>query len=131
MSVLFGMYFTREQFACKGLSCCGGTAAMAERLIAALDLLYAKLQVCGGQGGEIIRISSGFRCLTHNREISSNDDSYHCMGMAVDLEPIGIDMMKLTEAAENVSAFDNGGIGTYPKHIHLDVRRDGPARWKG
>jgi hypothetical protein len=113
MSEALGKYFTREQFACKGLCCCGGTAVVTERLIEALDLLHGALRKYAGNEAEIYRLTSGFRCLTHSR------------GMAVDLAPICIDKRKIIEVAKTVPAFMNGGIGEY----QVDVRRDGPARW--
>jgi uncharacterized protein YcbK (DUF882 family) len=100
-----------------------------ERLIEALDLLHGALRKYAGNEAEIYRLTSGFRCLTYNRVIGSKDSSYHCRGMAVDLAPICIDKRKIIEVAKTVPAFMNGGIGEYQGNVHLDVRRDGPARW--
>lgn len=53
------------------------------------------------------------------------------MGRAVDIKIEGMTGAEIASAAEKVYHFQRGGIGTYETFVHLDVRTEGPARWKG
>jgi zinc D-Ala-D-Ala carboxypeptidase len=118
-------HFSRHEFTCRGTNCCGGSSAVDDRLIQALEAFRAKVRVP-------LRISSGFRCLVHNREIGSTDASQHPRGYAADIRIIGgMTIQKMADVAESIEAFREGGIGLYETFIHVDVRKDGPARWTG
>ena len=115
--------FSRIEFACQGTDCCGGTAAIDSRLIEALQQFRDILR-------QPVHVTSGFRCLRHNRAVGSNDSSQHPRGYAADISVLpdtSIDEMEVI--AEEIEAFRDGGIGKYDFFIHLDVRPDGPARW--
>lgn len=118
-------HFNRSEFACNGVNCCGGSAPIDAELIDALELLR---EYVGGP----LHINCGFRCLTHNRTLGSQDDSQHPLGLAADVAvPDGFTVEQFAEIAEQVNAFADGGIGRYPTRgfIHVDVRHDGPVRW--
>ena len=117
-------HFSRREFACKGQGCCGGSAPLDGRLITALEEFRSKV-------GIPIHVSSGFRCLTHNRRIGSADSSQHPRGYAADIVRIpGISIEEMAKAAESIEAFRQGGIGRYRNFLHLDVRQGTPARWE-
>ena len=112
--------FRRSEFACKGLACCGGTAAIAPEFVEMLQRLRDLV-------GKPIVVNSGFRCLKHNRAVGSNDTSQHPLGLAADLAiPVGMTADQLAAVAESLGLF--GGIGIYPTWVHVDI---GPAgrRW--
>lgn len=78
------------------------------------------------------KIDSGFRCLDHNTQVGGQPHSKHTLGQAADCKSLsGKPGAEMAVAAEKVTEFQNGGIGTYGMWVHLDVRQDGPARWKG
>ena len=115
--------FSRIEFACQGTDCCGGTAAIDSRLIDALQQFRDIVQ-------QPFHVTSGFRCLRHNRAVGSNDSSQHPRGYAADISVLPDKSIDKMEAiAEEIEAFRVSGIGKYDFFIHLDVRPDGPARW--
>jgi uncharacterized protein YcbK (DUF882 family) len=131
MDPRLSVHFMREEFACRGENCCGHTAAVSERLLAGLEELRAIVN--GEWGGEErgIRVNSGFRCRVHNGEVKGSVDSYHCTGEAADIWVMGMTSVKLASLAKKVEVFRGGGIGLYSGWVHVDVRKDGPARWGG
>lgn len=115
--------FSRIEFACHGTDCCGGTAAVDSRLIEALQAFRDAVE-------QPVNVTSGFRCLSHNRTVGSNDSSQHPRGYAADIRMLpDLSIDEMVEIAEEIAAFRNGGIGKYNSFLHLDVRTDGPARW--
>lgn len=116
--------FSRREFECQGVGCCGGAAPVDSALVEALQQLRDQIE-------KPLTISSGFRCRTHNRRIGGAEGSQHTFGRAVDvLIPDGWTPETLAEEAERIPAFRAGGIGVYSAWVHLDVRPNGPARWK-
>jgi hypothetical protein len=81
--------------------------------------------------GKPITINSGYRCRDHNAEVGGAKQSQHVFGRAADIHVKGVDQKTLAEIAERVEDFEAGGIGTYPRWVHVDVRRTGKARWNG
>jgi len=124
-------HFGRWEFVCHGVGCCGNSSPVDERLVEGLEELR-KLAVdrCGGV--EVpIHVDSGFRCRVHNFAVGSADGSLHCLGMAADIWTEKVKACELALLAESVEVFCNGGIGSYDGFVHVDVRRNGPARWFG
>ena len=117
--------FSRREFACRGEGCCGGAGPVDGRLLGALEVFRARV-------GRPVHILSGFRCLTHNRAIGSADSSQHPKGYAADVAQIeGMSIDEMASIAAGIEAFRQGGIGCYGTFLHLDVREDGAARWRG
>lgn len=115
--------FSRSEFTCKGVGCCGGSAPINIDLVKALQNLRDLV-------GVPLVISSGFRCNTHNRNVGGVSNSQHTTGFGVDvLIPEGFTIGKIEELARRVQAFKMGGIGLYSSWIHLDIRTNGPSRW--
>ena len=116
--------FSRSEFACKGTNCCGHSAPIQPELISALQALRDQLNLP-------LSITSGFRCNRHNESVGGATRSFHTLGMAADVAcPDGLTAEDLAQAAETISAFQQGGIGIYPSWVHLDVRTTGKARWR-
>lgn len=112
--------FSSEEFTC---NCGCGSSFTEKRLIDALqelrDLVNCK-----------IRILSGYRCIRNNSEAGGGKNSQHLYGKAADIVIEGLTVAQMYEAAIQIEAIYNGGIGVYPDNgfIHVDVR-DGKARW--
>jgi uncharacterized protein YcbK (DUF882 family) len=116
--------FNRSEFACKGEDCCNHSAPVHPDLIEALQALRDRI-------GKPLSITSGFRCNRHNTAIGGEDQSFHTLGMAADVAcPDGISPGQLAALAEGIDLFREGGIGIYPSWVHLDVRKNGKARWR-
>ena len=115
--------FKREEFACKGVGCCGKSAPISEELVNNLQTLRDRV-------GKSLTVNSGFRCKTHNARVGGEDNSMHTIGIAVDIAvPAGMTPDELAKIAETIPAFRDGGIGIYKSWVHLDVRK-GKARWR-
>lgn len=113
--------FSRSEFRCKGTHCCGNSAPVHPDLIKALQELREL-------AGTPLTITSGFRCNQHNADIGGSDNSFHCLGMAADIQSNNYTPKELAALAESIPLFKNGGIGIYRSWIHVDVRH-GKARW--
>jgi hypothetical protein len=111
-------HFSSAEFACP---CCG-LDAVAPALVAALEELRAKL------GGQPIRVTSGFRCASHNAAVGGARSSQHLAGRAADVAVTGLTGVEIYDAARLVPAFR--GFGVAGGYCHLDVRQLGLARWR-
>ena len=57
-------------------------------------------------------------------------NSQHVLGEAADLDIVGLDLQAQYDRAKTIAEFAAGGIGVYSENfIHVDVRKNGPARW--
>jgi len=76
-----------------------------------------------------VYITSGYRCPSYNQKIGGVVNSYHLIGLAVDIKVKDINLIELLEYAENIGF---AGIGFYEKNnfLHLDVRPTKRARWR-
>lgn len=113
--------FSESEFACKGRSCCGGTAAVSMELVSVL-------QAVRGYLGKPLRITSGFRCKVHNKAVGGAANSMHCRGWAADVvPPAGVSTQELAKCFEVALRAKevSGGIIQYPgrNFVHVDVRR--------
>ena len=70
-------HFARGEMRCP---CCG-RGAVALALVLALEDLRSLY-------GRPVRITSGWRCQTHNREVGGHPQSRHLIGCAVDVAPL-------------------------------------------
>ncbi len=112
-------HFSRVEFACH----CGcGKMIVDLRLIEALEALRERI-------GRPIIVISGCRCAVHNRRKGGVPNSQHLRGRAADLRIAGLSPEEIARHAETIQAIREGGIGLYDTFVHLDVRRNGPARW--
>lgn len=100
-----------------------GECKVNPRLINALETLRSL-------AGKPIHIDSGYRSPATNEAAGGVGHSQHMEGNAADISIEGLDTFQLYVLADQVLAFQGGGIGIYPgsNFIHVDVR-DGRARW--
>jgi uncharacterized protein YcbK (DUF882 family) len=76
--------------------------------------------------GRPLIVTSGFRCASHNTAIGGASSSLHIGGLAADVQCEGLTPEMLADVARECGA---GGIGRYPRHLHVDV---GTRRqWRG
>ncbi len=116
-------HFSKHEVECKGVNCCSHTTVIRPELFHALERLRTLIK-------QPLAINSGFRCLTHNREIGSKDTSQHVQARAVDIALVeGMTSKDMSIIAGRILGFEDGGIGLYNWGIHVDIRTDGPSRW--
>ena len=77
-----------------------------------------------------ITINSGYRTITHNKNVGGVDNSQHVYGTAADLKtPSGFTPAKMASIAREIMP-DWGGVGIYDWGIHVDVREK-KSDWTG
>ena len=69
-----------------------------------------------------IIINSGCRCRPHNAKKGGTSNSQHLGGRAGDGYVPGLTVLEMFEIADNLAAFQPGGIVLYPWGIHADLR---------
>lgn len=78
--------------------------------------------------GSPVIITSGCRCLNHNRTIkNSKDTSQHIKAKAIDFHIPGIDLEIIYDYVDTMID-GTGGLGIYDTFIHLDNRKKN-IRW--
>ena len=102
--------FTRKDFKCP----CGCTRQMVD------SELVEKLQAIRDKLGKAIKVTSGYRCITHNAAVGGSSGSKHRYGMAADwrlvdrsINPVALGII----SAQNIKAI-----------VHTDTR-DAKATW--
>jgi uncharacterized protein YcbK (DUF882 family) len=75
-----------------------------------------------------IVINCGCRCVNHNTAVGGEPHSKHIEGIAADICIPGLTPQEICDAALQVSAFQQGGIGLANWGCHLDTRTS-PGRW--
>jgi len=109
--------FDSSEFACK---CgCGYDTPDPE--------LIRMLQVARDLYGKSMIISSGCRCIKHNRMVGGATNSAHITGKAADiLTPTGVDRYLIIKALIQ-AGFERLGINFNKKFIHVDIDYSKPS----
>ena len=112
-------HFNRSEFACQDN--CGFNTVDA--------MLLAILEDVREYFGEVVTVTSGCRCESHNKEVGGGINSQHKLGRAADIQvantlPCDVQAYLLFKH-ENLY-----GIGQYETFTHIDTRNDA-ARWEG
>lgn len=111
--------FYEDEFECQ-CGKCDSSGKMSRALI-------AKLQALRTAFGRPIRITSGYRCLEHNKAVGGAPNSNHLKGLAVDIAMTSsVDRYKLLKLA---IAAEFSGVGVAKSFIHLDLRTSGEFVW--
>jgi zinc D-Ala-D-Ala carboxypeptidase len=110
--------FTDDEFKCP---CCG-------KLLDSLPFraFIAKLQDARNIAGIPFVITSGYRCLKHNKAVGGKPDSSHLMSVAVDIRIRTSSERFLIIGGLMKAGFARLGIGQ--KHIHVDMDVCKPQR---
>lgn len=102
-------WFKKEEFACR---CCQ------ENLIE--NIVIEKIDRIRDEIGVPLKINSGFRCLTHNRNVGGKPGSLHTLGKAIDVSTSELSgekkKMLLMLGCEEFS-----GIGVARTFFHFDI----------
>ena len=94
-----------------------------------VEFVWRLDQLCDAFGLPI-RITSGYRCIKHNRAIGGAQNSYHTQGLAADIMCLRSEYRHAL--MKYIFKMNFGGIGIYKRQIHVDFRS--PARqalWLG
>ncbi len=108
-------HFERAEFACK---CgCGFDTVDAE--------LLAILEDVRKHFGKPITVTSGCRCVHHNKTVNGAKQSQHIVGRAADFKVIGF---LAQEVYDYLDPTHEGGLELYETFVHVDTRNY-KARW--
>ena len=113
-------HFDRSEFKCKCGKCEFDTVDV--KLLEILEDVRTHFK-------NPVRITSGCRCVTHNKAVGGSLGSKHLMGKASD---IVVDKVHENEvyAYLDEKYNDTLGLGLYKGWVHVDSREH-KARWKG
>ncbi len=100
--------FTLKEFACRD----GSEIIMVDYEL--IDLLQQLRDTLG----KSVRITSGYRTVTYNKECGGISTSHHLTGKASDIKVSGMTPLELAKAADRIGF---KGIGVYPTFTHVDV----------
>ena len=110
-------HFTKEEFDCQ-CRCGNGDIVISEKLVYELECVRVHY-------GKPMRINSGIRCLSHNRNIGSRDTSSHVKGLAADIGCTDMGTrLELVKRLLRDGEFERMGI--HKDFIHVDVDYDKP-----
>lgn len=85
--------------------------------------LVNKLEDLRNKYGGLIRVTSGYRCPSHNVAVGGVPNSAHSSGIAADIQPVAKTLDELDKIYDIAyKMFDNIGDGRNKGFIHLDVR---------
>ena len=117
-NIKIAKHFNLSEFACP---CCN--------LVMLHPKLLAKLVELRNILERPVHINSGYRCPKYNQKVGGVVNSYHCIGLAADIQVKDISLIDLLGHAEEI---DFTGIGFYEKKnfLHLDVRPTKRTRWR-
>ena len=117
--------FSKHEYDCK----CG--CEMPEDVFKNIKKLAEQHQVIRDYIKKPIKITSGYRCESHNRDIGGVLGSKHTKGLAGDLqvnETTPIEMYFIIKYLIKRGDIVEGGLGVYNTFVHYDIRGK-KARW--
>lgn len=108
--------FWSYEFDCHGKNCCS-TTLVDQKLV-------EYLQKIRDHFGKAVNVSSGYRCVTHNKSVNGATSSYHLKGQAADIYINGVNPVEIARYAEQIGV---KGIGLYNtdkdgRFVHIDTR---------
>lgn len=113
-------YFKPTEFVCS-CGCGRGADEMNEQFVAALDLARKR-------AGLPFRVTSGFRCARHNKNVGGAADSSHTRGLAVDIA-IQTSAQRYEILTALMGFFDRIGLGKGFIHVDMDPTKVGNVVW--
>jgi uncharacterized protein YcbK (DUF882 family) len=118
--------FYSDEFSCPCNKCDNDIQYIAQELV-------DKLQKIRDKYGKSIKVTSGYRCPSHNLEVGGVPASSHMAGIAADISPSLITLDDLDTVYELCyNEFNNIGDGRSKKFIHVDIRpskQNGKRHW--
>ena len=110
--------FTTEELACTH---CGENKCQ--------DEMVSLLQKLRDDVGFPIKISSGYRCPTHNANVGGHPNSSHMEGLAIDISCSGEKALKIVEAGIRLGFVGVGISQRKGKFVHLDLKKTPTKRF--
>lgn len=126
-------HFPESEFRCHCQAC--ETKEMTTEVQENLTRLTATLERLRDVLAQPIIITSGYRCVEHNKQIGGAHDSTHLKGLAADIRVSGHNGESLLALMKDLikhGLLPDGGLGVYkayPRIVHYDLGR--PRRWYG
>ena len=112
--------FKVGEFLCKGTDCCGNVAYINPKLVNLLQDIRDHFD-------KPVKITSGYRCPKHNKEVGGVSNSQHTKGNAADIIVYGVHPNTVADYCEDKA----DGLGRYgDRFTHVDMRGY-KARWNG
>lgn len=117
--------FNKSEFDCK----CG--CEMPEEVFLEIQKLACQLQHIRDFVRKPIKITSSYRCKTHNKSIGGVSNSQHILGKAADIQVEDILPSEVYKTIDNLTEHGHilqGGLGKYNTFTHYDIRKT-KSRW--
>lgn len=108
-------HFNREEFACR----CGcGFDTVDSMTLEALESIRQHFD-------KPVTVTSGCRCLVHNKAVGGSEKSQHTKGRAADIQVKGVEPSAVADYATSLGL----SVGRYDSFTHVDSRSGLAARW--
>lgn len=109
--------FRTDEFDCK----CGYKECVYQRIsVEQVNKLQQLRDLTGS-----LKVTSGFRCQRHNKDVGGVISSQHVLGTAADVTSSKIGIVTLQEFAKKIF----NGVGMYNTFTHTDSRQGRKATW--
>ncbi len=123
MSEMIAEYISRSEYQCR---CCSALPPDLKKdengdYPTVYDALFGRFKDIREAWGKPIPITSGYRCLAHNKAIGGEQGSVHCFGLALDCS-VGVDNVEAFAKLVD-DTFPEMRMGIYPTQgfVHLDL----------
>jgi uncharacterized protein YcbK (DUF882 family) len=113
-------HFSRSEFTCKCNSC--GFNTVDTKMLEVLENVREHFD-------KPVTITSGCRCVSHNRKIGGSKNSQHLIGRASDFKVLDIEPEEVYNYIDEEYPH-TFGLGLYSGWVHLDSRQR-KTRWRG
>jgi uncharacterized protein YcbK (DUF882 family) len=108
-------HFNRKEFACR----CGcGFDTVDSMTLEALESIRQHFD-------KPVNVTSGCRCLVHNKAVGGSERSQHTKGRAADIQVKGVEPSAVADYATSLGL----SVGRYDSFTHVDSRSGLAARW--
>ena len=108
-------HFNRKEFACR----CGcGFDTVDSMTLEALESIRQHFD-------KPVTVTSGCRCLVHNKAVGGSERSQHTKGRAADIQVKGVEPSAVADYATSLGL----SVGRYDSFTHVDSRSGLAARW--
>ena len=108
-------HFNRKEFACR----CGcGFDTVDSMTLEALESIRQHFD-------KPVTVTSGCRCLAHNKAVGGSERSQHTKGRAADIQVKGVEPRAVADYATSLGL----SVGRYDSFTHVDSRSGLAARW--
>ena len=117
--------FNKSEFECN----CG--CEMPNEVFLQIQKLASQLQCIRDFIRFPIKITSAYRCPSHNKEVGGGSNSQHVLGKASDIQVSDSSPEAIYQVIDTLAEYGHvlqGGLGLYNTFTHYDIRKT-RARW--